>query len=387
MAYDKKLLAAARRELERERAARADELEERKRAVYAREPRIRAIDRELSATAASVLRAALESGGDPAAAIEQLRERNLSLQAERASLLGQLGLPGDYLTDKPLCPKCSDTGYDGSATCSCVRERYARLLKEQLSTVLPIQDQNFSCFNMNYYSTRPDARLGLSPRENMEYNLDECKAYAANFGKDSPNLLLYGSTGLGKTFLSTCIAEAVSARGFSVAYDTAINIVAAYETIKFGNGDGEAAAERAARYERADLLIIDDMGTEMGTAFTVSALYNLINNRLMAKRPMIVNTNLMPEALSEKYSPAVASRLLGEFMALRFFGDDIRLLKKRAMLVIRVRIFRSSRFWKFLMALGQKMNTTSIFWVMYIFMGMYARMSSFVPPAMYRLTA
>ena len=329
MAYDKNLLAAARRELERERAARADELEERKRAVYAREPRIRAIDRELSATAASVLRAALESGGDPAAAIEQLRERNLSLQAERASLLGQLGLPGDYLTDKPLCPKCGDTGYDGSATCSCVRERYARLLKEQLSTVLPIQDQNFSRFNMNYYSTRPDARLGLSPRENMEYNLDECKAYAANFGKDSPNLLLYGSTGLGKTFLSTCIAEAVSARGFSVAYDTAINIVAAYETIKFGNGDGEAAAERAARYERADLLIIDDMGTEMGTAFTVSALYNLINNRLMAKRPMIVNTNLMPEALSEKYSPAVASRLLGEFMALRFFGDDIRLLKKK----------------------------------------------------------
>ena len=142
-------------------------------------------------------------------------------------------------------------------------------------------------------------------------------------------LLLFGSTGLGKTFLSTCIAEAVSARGFSVAYDTAINIVAAYETIKFGSGDGEAAAERAARYERADLLIIDDMGTEMGTAFTVSALYNLINNRLMAKRPMIINTNLLPETLSEKYSPAVASRLLGEFLPLRFFGDDIRLLKMR----------------------------------------------------------
>ena len=251
------------------------------------------------------------------------------MQEERARLLRGLGLPGDYLTDKPLCARCGDTGYNGSALCVCVKERYAQLLKEQLSAVLPIQDQNFSRFNMGYYSTRPDARLGVSPRENMEYNLDECKAYAANFGKDSPNLLLYGSTGLGKTFLSTCIAEAVSARGFSVAYDTAINIVSAYETIKFGNGDGAAAAERAARYERADLLIIDDMGTEMGTAFTVSALYNLINNRLMAKRPMIINTNLLPEALSEKYSPAVASRLLGEFMALRFFGDDIRLLKKR----------------------------------------------------------
>lgn len=329
MAYDKKILAEARRALERERAAYTEQMEERRRDVYVREPRLRAIERELSATAASVLRAALASGEDPTAAIEQLRDHNLALQAERASLLRQLGLDGDYLTDKPLCPICGDTGYHGSATCDCVKERYAKLLKAQLSAVLPIQDQNFSKFNLGFYSTRPDGRLGISPRENMEYNLDECKAYAAEFGKSSPNLLLYGSTGLGKTFLSTCIAEAVSARGFSVAYDTAINIVAAYETIKFGNGDGEAAAERAARYERADLLIIDDMGTEMGTAFTVSALYNLINNRLMAKRPMIVNTNLLPEALSEKYSPAVASRLLGEFMALRFFGEDIRLFKKK----------------------------------------------------------
>ena len=115
-------------------------------------------------------------------------------------------------------------------------------------------------------------------------------------------------------------------RGFSIAYDTAINIIATYETI---NGDGEAAAERAARYERADLLIIDDMGTEMGTAFTVSALYNLINSRLMAKRPMIINTNLLPEQLSDKYSPAVASRLRGEFKPLHFVGDDIRLMKKK----------------------------------------------------------
>lgn len=329
MAYDKKILAAARREQERDRAARVDEFEARRKAVYEREPRIRQIDRRLSTTAAVVLKTALESGGDPTAAIERLREENLALQNERAALLHAQHLPVDYLTEGPLCKACGDTGYMGGALCDCVKTRYARLLKEQLSAVLPIADQNFASFRMDYYTDRPDARLGLSPRENMEYNLDECRAYAAAFGKGSPNLLLYGSTGLGKTFLSTCIADAVSERGFSVAYDTAINIVAAYETIKFGNGDGAAAAERAARYERADLLIIDDMGTEMGTAFTVSALYNLINNRLMAKRPMIVNTNLPPETLSEKYSPAVASRLLGEFLPLRFFGDDIRLLKRK----------------------------------------------------------
>ncbi|MDO4269584.1 MAG: ATP-binding protein [Eubacteriales bacterium] len=330
MSYDKKILAAARRELERDRAARGDELDARRKSVYERQPRIRAIDRELSTTAAAVLKTALESGGDPTAAIERLRDRNLGLQDERAALLREMNLPADYLTDRPLCEKCGDSGYvGGGALCECVKTRYARLLKEQLSAVLPIADQNFASFRMDYYSSRPDARLGLSPRENMENNLFLCREYAAKFGPASPNLLLHGSTGLGKTFLSTCIAEAVSERGFSVAYDTAINIVAAYETIKFGSGDGQAAAERAARYERADLLIIDDMGTEMGTAFTVSALYNLINNRLMAKRPMIVNTNLPPETLSEKYSPAVASRLLGEFMPLRFFGDDIRLMKKR----------------------------------------------------------
>lgn len=329
MAYDKKILAEARRELERERTARSEVFEQRRREVYAHEPRIRAIDRTLSQTAAGVLRAALNTGGDPTAAIEGLRQQNLALQAERAGLLSGMGYPADYLTEKPLCEKCGDTGYAGSATCDCVKARYAVLLKEQLSAVLPIRDQNFASFQLDYYSTRPDARLGLSPRENMTNNLFFCRKYASEFGKDAQNLLLHGSTGLGKTFLSSCIAEAVAARGFSVAYDTAINIVAAYETIKFGNGNGEEAAERAARYERADLLIIDDMGTEMGTAFTVSALYNLINNRLMAGRPMIVNTNLSPDHFGEKYSPAVASRLRGEFVQLRFFGEDIRLLKKQ----------------------------------------------------------
>ena len=328
MAYDRKLLSAARRELERDREAHEDELEARRRDVYAREPRIRAIDRELSATAIQVLRAALEQGSDPEKAIASLRERNLSLQEERSRLLRGLGLPADWLTNRPMCEKCGDTGYKGAATCECVKRRYARLLKQQLSSVLPIEDQNFEKFNLSYYSPRIDPNMHDSPLENIKVNLFECKAYARNFGENSPNLL-YGSTGLGKTFLSTCVAEAVSARGFSVAYDTAINIIAAYETIKFGNGDGAAAAERAARYERADLLIIDDMGTEMGTAFTVSALYNLINNRLMAHRPMIVNTNLLPDELKKRYSPAVASRLLGEFKQLRFFGDDIRMLKSR----------------------------------------------------------
>ena len=145
MAYDKKLLAAARRELERERTAHTEELEARRREIYTREPRIRAIDRELSTTAASVLRAAMESGGDPTAASKKkkLRDRNLGCGGTRRPAPAAW-TSRRYLTDKPLCSKCGDTGYAGSATCECVKARYAKLLKEQLSSVLPIADQNFS---------------------------------------------------------------------------------------------------------------------------------------------------------------------------------------------------------------------------------------------------
>lgn len=329
MSMDKKLLAAAKREQEREKAALSDIIGERRREIYEKEPRIRAIDRKLSGTAASILKASLESNEDPELAVARLREQNLTLQKERAELLKAMGLPEDYLLEKPLCDVCGDTGYLKNTICTCMKARYAKLLKEELSAILPVLDENFDKFRLDFYSEKPDARLGISPRQNMMYNLKQCKKYAEEFGKNSPNLLLYGSTGLGKTYLSACVAEVVSAGGASVAYDTAINITTAYETLKFGNGDGTMAAEKIARYERADLLIIDDMGTEMGTAFTVSALYNLINTRLMKGLPMIINTNLLPEVFSEKYSAAVASRLLGEFISLRFFGEDIRLMKKR----------------------------------------------------------
>lgn len=329
MAYDRKLLSAARRELERDREAHEDELEARRRDIYAREPRIRAIDRELSATAIQVLRAALEQGSDPEKAIASLRERNLSLQEERSRLLRGLGLPADWLTNRPMCEKCGDTGYEGAATCECVKRRYARLLKQQLSSVLPIEDQNFEKFNLSYYSPRIDPNMHDSPLENIKVNLFECKAYARNFGENSP--------------ICCCTARPDSARPFSPPVWRRRSRRAAFRSpttqpstslpptrpSSSATATARRRRSRAARYERADLLIIDDMGTEMGTAFTVSALYNLINNRLMAHRPMIVNTNLLPDELKKRYSPAVASRLLGEFKQLRFFGDDIRMLKSR----------------------------------------------------------
>lgn len=332
MHYNREILSSVLRDMEREHTARTELFAQRREEVYARLPRVREIDRELSGTAAAVLHAALAAGDDPADAIEQLKIRNLALQAERRALLEQNGFGANYLDETPLCETCGDSGYVGTEPCDCLKKRYAARLTEELSTILPITDQNFERFRLDYYSDVPDGRLGMSARENMEYNLSICRAYADKFSVHSPNLLLYGSTGLGKTFLSSCIAKVVSEHGFSVAYDTSIRIFSSYESVKFGAADASEAARRVRKYEQCDLLIIDDLGTEMATAFTVSALYGLLADRLMRRRPMIVNTNLLPAEFEKRYSPAIASRLTGEFEQLRFFGDDIRAKKRRGTL-------------------------------------------------------
>ena len=330
MRFNREILSAVMREMERERQDRENAFEQRREKVYAEVPEIRVIDRKLAGTASAVMRAALESGDDPTAAIEKLRDDNLRQQAERSELLVKAGYPADYLTYQPACPLCWDTGYQESSPCVCLRRRYAEKLTADLSTFLPIEDQNFDSFNLRYYSDRPDARLGVSPRDIMAFNYQECLSYAQTFGLHADNLLLFGSTGLGKTFLSTSIAKFISEQGFSVAYDTAIQVFGSYESIKFNSFDSEDAATRVHKYENADLLIIDDLGTEMQTAFTTSAFYNLLSSRLMKKRPMIVNTNLLPEELGKRYSAAISSRLLGDFRQIRFIGDDIRMLRKKA---------------------------------------------------------
>ena len=329
MAYQKDVLAAVLREMEQGRSERERELAERRQTVYAGAPRVRQIDRILQSTAAQVIRVSLESGKDPTEAVSALRERNLTLQEERRQLIRSLGLPKDYLESQDECPACSDMGYIGSQPCACLRARYAQKLTEQLSAILPISDQNFGAFRLDYYSEKADARIGMSPRACMKYNFKKCFDYAADFSLHSTNLLLYGSAGLGKTFLSTCIAKEVSERGFSVAYDTAINVLASYEAVKFGSGDPTEAKSAIRRWEAADLMIMDDLGTELSTSFTTTAFYQLLNTRLMSGRPMIINTNLLPERFEKQYSAAIASRLLGEFVPLRFIGDDIRRLRRR----------------------------------------------------------
>ncbi|MEF2837145.1 MAG: ATP-binding protein, partial [Oscillospiraceae bacterium] len=161
----------------------------------------------------------------------------------------------------------------------------------------------------------------------MMQNLRQCRNFAAGFGPGSGNLLFSGSTGLGKTFLSACIARAVADRGCSVVYETANHLFAKLEQAKFN--PSEEARREAAKFLECDLLIIDDLGTEMPGQFVTAALYSLLNDRLLMAKPMVISTNLTVEEMSRRYSPQIASRLQGGFLGLTFVGEDIRVMKNR----------------------------------------------------------
>ena len=326
MAYDGVIMQRALARFDQARQRRAAEMEQRRRMLYARQPRLEEIERNLRGTMSRIVAAAAKKGEDPLPAIRALRDENLALQQERAQLLTELGYPADYLEDKPACPLCGDTGYDKKGVCRCLRQYYAREQLQELSRLLPLGEARFETFRFDLYDSAEWESYGISPRANMERNFDVCRDFACQFSRGGGDLLLSGGTGLGKTFLSACIARVVSENGFSVVYDTAASVFSRFEDAKFRRDDG--GSEDADRCMRCDLLILDDLGTEMTTSFVQSALYQIVNGRLMAGRSTIISTNLAPEEIGSRYGRSVLSRLEGEYEILPFFGEDIRRLKR-----------------------------------------------------------
>lgn len=330
MPYDGKLLAQARTDLELRRAENRAEQQRRLTDVYARAPEIEQIDRRLRRQMAELVRLTVSRAPDLPARLEALKRDNLELQAERAERLTELGLPLDYLDEIISCPICRDTGMDGGAPCRCLKKLYNRALTKELSGLLRHGDESFEHFDLQLYDEQPLGDSTVSPRYAMERILGQCRKFADSFPDVSSNLLFQGGTGLGKTYLSACIARVVADKGFSVCYDSAAAALEAFETQKFSR-DPEAAEAAAARVRRmldCDLMILDDLGTEMITSISVSALYTLINTRLNAGKKTIISTNCSDEELQKKYTPQICSRIKGEFLRLPFVGKDIRLLKK-----------------------------------------------------------
>ena len=321
MAYSEQVLRRARARLEQARFERERENEEHHRLAYERYPRLAEIDRALRHSMIQLTSVALRRNND--ASIKEIRDRNLALQREREWILEAGDFEEGYLDDAPVCAKCGGTGYCGSQMCSCLRELCRQEQKKELTSLLGSGRETFENFRLDVYPDTFDPRLGTSPRKLMRSNLDVCKRFARTFDHGSGSLLFTGATGLGKTMLSACIARQVADQGYSVVYETAIRLFSDFEAEKFG-ADSEENRGLTRKYLQCDLLIIDDLGTEMTTQFTVSALYHIVNTRMMDGNSTIISTNLQPEAIERRYSPQIASRIEGTYQLIKFVGNDIR---------------------------------------------------------------
>lgn len=323
MAYSEDILRRARQRLEQSRLAQQRENEARRRIAYERYPRLAQIDRELRQTMTQLMATAFRTGEDPAEAVEKIRDKNLALQQERDWIIEAGDFEEGWLDDSPVCKICGGSGYVGAKMCSCLHELCRQEQRLALATLLGSGRETFDNFRLDVYPDTYDTDLGTTPRRLMQSNLRLCEKYAQSFTPASGSLLFSGATGLGKTFLSACIARVVIDRGYGIIYDTASHLFADFEAAKFG-AESEDNRNRTRKYFACDLLIIDDLGTEMTTQFTISALYTLVNTRMMENRATIVSTNLEDTQLERRYNPQIASRIIGTYRLVQFAGDDIR---------------------------------------------------------------
>lgn len=316
MGYSAENYRAAKEIIEKRRTDAIAESERRRAELHAAAPEAAEIDRALRQTGMALFRAACEGGKDSPAFLRVMQE-NAALLEARAALLDALGLPRDYTEVHYTCTACGDSGYVDIKMCSCLRRELTLAGFRSSGLGALLDSQTFENFSLDYYRSDPkNLRL-------MERNLAIARAYADNFTPNAGNLLFFGRTGLGKTHLSTAIARVAIERGYDVRYDSAQNVFADFEHERFRARRDEESV-RTEKYFACDLLILDDIGTEPTTSFTLACFYNIINSRLIAGRPTIISTNLSEEELEKRYDDRIVSRLFGEYQPLIFVGEDIR---------------------------------------------------------------
>lgn len=287
--------------------------------LHAAIPGLAALDAEMSHTGLEVMQAILAGGETTERRVAEIRKRNEELQANRAELLKKNGYPEDYSDVHYECDKCSDSGFVDGKMCSCMRRELILAGCESSGIGKLMNEQNFENFSLDFY------RGSEKEYAEMEQNLNTVYGFAETFDPESSeNLLFTGGTGLGKTHISSAIARAVIERGFDVYYTGVQGLISDYERERFGNSSMVGGGETIDRYFECDLLIIDDLGTEVTNQFSVSCLFNVINTRLNLSKPTIINTNLDGKELRARYTDRITSRLLGEYRLLRFVGRDVR---------------------------------------------------------------
>lgn len=300
------------------------ELENRKQELYAKLSRLKEIDEEMINLGIRITKSILSNAENHKELLEDLHNNQMDLRVEKAEILTANNYPKDYLQIKYNCKKCKDTGYVNLERCSCLVQKQIAYQYKQFKLSHKVARENFDNFNINYYSDKP-MENGISPRENMKHVYLESIKYAKEFDSHNKNLLFVGRPGLGKTFLCNSIAKGLLDVGKSVIYQSAPDLIDLIRKSKF-DFDNEEQGDQALKdiYE-CDLLIIDDLGTELATQFSGLVIYNILNKRLIENKKMIISTNLDVDEIMKTYSERISSRIFGNFYMFEFFGEDIRL--------------------------------------------------------------
>lgn len=310
--YDRKQLLSRRR------------AQERTEEIYQRLPRIEEIQKEMASLSARKVRALLRGESDN---VRDLKEEIAGLSAEKEALLAAYGYPADYMEQRYECPACKDTGYVGQKKCSCFQNETIRLLYQQSNIQEILKKENFTTFSFEWYSDTIKDGAGKTPLAYARFAYHKAQEFAENFKVRGGNLFIYGDTGVGKTFLSNCIAEELLRQGVRVLYFSAYELFAllADQTFSRENPDGELTRDSV---NAAELLIIDDLGTEFTNSFVKTQLFAMINDRLMHKKSTLISTNYDLETFSNVYTTRVFSRIVQNYTILTLTGEDIRLQKR-----------------------------------------------------------
>lgn len=301
-------------------------LDERIRLAYLKEPRLEEIDHAISSCSIASARRLLE--GD-SAALSSLHAEISAFRKERESLLSKLGYAPDYFEPIYTCPDCKDTGYINNRKCHCLKQAIIDTIYTQSNIKEILERENFQTFSYEYFSDEiRNPVTGLTSLATIKKAVQECRHFISDFNNKPKNLLLYGETGVGKTFLSNCVAKELLDQSYSVIYFTAFQL---FDILSKGvfEKDADAIAANQNIFD-CDLLIIDDLGTELSNSFTISQLFLCVNERILRQKSTIISTNLSMNQIADIYSERTLSRILSSYTTLKLFGDDIRIRKRQS---------------------------------------------------------
>ena len=323
MKYSKEAYVKSEQEIERRRHTAEDEYKRRCEEISKIAPEIDILNNKVKNTSMELMKLIVNNPSNSVELIQKIRKENLDSQKMIKHLLYEIKGDENYLDVPYYCKKCMDRGYVEGKRCSCMDNLLRKYTIDELNKNCLVQLHDFSEFKIDYYEGIVEN--GISAKEKMSVIYKNCKSYADSFDTDSPSLFFFGSTGLGKTFLSSCIANELLNKGISVVFASAVDILRKIEDEHFSRSEGNTMDMIIS----AELVIMDDLGSEFQTSFTESAVYNIINSRLNLNKPTIISTNLSRNELSDKYNERIISRLTGCYLPFSFIGKDIRYLKLR----------------------------------------------------------